>query len=68
MYFFAGAISVVSSTHFGDSGGNIHLTGVQCSGDETSLTDCMSVPPHTGDYCSHDNDTGLFCQSELIKE
>lgn len=56
---------VARNTPFGEGSGEIHLSGVQCSGTEANLTDCTVFPPPSDGSCSHANDTALICQGEL---
>ena len=50
-----------SSGHFGEGIGDIFLDNVQCTGDETSIFQCLSnsIRSHN---CQHNEDAGVICQ------
>ena len=48
---------------FGEGVGPIHLTQVECTGEETNLTQCLSV--EVTDQCSHSMDVGIICSGSL---
>lgn len=53
----------VSRGYFGQGQTAIHLDELQCTGTETSLTDC----PHNGvgnHNCGHSEDVGVICVGE----
>ena len=54
----AGAVTL--SSGFTNGMGQIWLSGVQCLGNETRLTDCDSNPLGTHN-CTHSEDAGLSC-------
>lgn len=50
---------------FGSGVGTIHLTNVECQGNETSLVDCLATT--SGQeliQCTHINDASLRCQAQ----
>uniref|UniRef100_A0A3B3USH1 SRCR domain-containing protein n=1 Tax=Poecilia latipinna TaxID=48699 RepID=A0A3B3USH1_9TELE len=59
-------ISVVGSTHFGQGFGPILLDDVRCSGDESSLTNCLHRGYGTHD-CGHSEDAGVICSDSGIR-
>lgn len=49
--------------YFGVGSGKIHLSGVQCHGNETQITKCNAS--FIGEYdCTHDTDVAVVCQGE----
>ena len=47
------------NAHYGISSGPIYLNSIQCTGDETSLSDCSYVREIDG--CTHEQDAGVSC-------
>ncbi|XP_068025689.1 scavenger receptor cysteine-rich type 1 protein M130-like [Melanerpes formicivorus] len=55
-----GAVKAVGSAHFGEGSGQIWLDGVNCSGAEAALWDCLAKP--WGQHnCGHKEDAGVIC-------
>ncbi|XP_075952836.1 scavenger receptor cysteine-rich domain-containing protein DMBT1-like [Anarhichas minor] len=54
------ALSAPGRAHFGQGSGPIWLDGLQCSGTESSLTDCTHRGLGTHN-CSHSKDAGVIC-------
>ena len=50
-----------SNAYFGQSGGPVHITNVDCSGNETSLLNCIHSSTVT---CSHSDDAGVLCRGD----
>ena len=50
-----------SYAYFGEGSGPIHMDGVACSGNESSLYLCSS-PPLGSHNCAHYQDAGVTCQ------
>ncbi|RVE59012.1 hypothetical protein OJAV_G00199950 [Oryzias javanicus] len=51
---------------FGQGSGKIWLAGVECSGNENSLTDC-DHRGYGGHKCDHSTDAGVICSESLVK-
>ncbi|KAM4598236.1 scavenger receptor cysteine-rich type 1 protein M160-like [Polymixia lowei] len=60
-----GSVGVKRGAHFGEGGGPIWMSGVQCSGQEESLTRCLH-DDSASHSCGHDDDAGVIC-SESVK-
>ncbi|XP_071951750.1 scavenger receptor cysteine-rich type 1 protein M130-like [Antedon mediterranea] len=56
---FPGALSSVAGAEFGEGIGPIHLSRVQCNGNETRLDLCDHVGQTSS--CGHHNDAGVYC-------
>ncbi|CAM9276058.1 unnamed protein product [Lampetra planeri] len=55
------AVSAMENAHFGEGSGPVWLDDVDCSGSESSLTNC----PHDGygsHNCDHKEDAGVICE------
>ena len=54
------ALSVPGGAHFGEGSGPIWMSTVECSGSESSLTECDhdGIGSHS---CDHSNDVGVIC-------
>ncbi|XP_063951456.1 deleted in malignant brain tumors 1 protein-like [Lytechinus pictus] len=57
---FPGAVEALSMAYFGQGGGPIHLDGMDCTGSETRLADCLRQP-WTQHDCSHYEDASVIC-------
>nr|XP_055031863.1 deleted in malignant brain tumors 1 protein-like isoform X3 [Misgurnus anguillicaudatus] len=55
------ATEAKSNAYFGEGSGQIWMDDVQCTGDETTLTNCSSTPRGTHN-CGHHEDAGVICQ------
>ncbi|XP_075035216.1 scavenger receptor cysteine-rich type 1 protein M130-like [Mixophyes fleayi] len=53
----------VKVSSFGGGSGSVWLTGVTCTGEETSLSDCKHSI-EKGDICDHRYDVGVVCAGE----
>ena len=53
-----------SGAYFGNGSGPIHLDNVECSGNETSLQECVHVE---GEFhnCGHTEDASVRCKGEI---
>ncbi len=64
LFLTSGATAITSG--FTDGNGSIWLDDVQCSGDEARLVNCNAQP--IGQHnCSHIEDAGVNCTSELTR-
>lgn len=48
------------SSSFGEGSGPIFVRGVECSGSESSLSDCPQQE-HSFGVCQHSHDAGVSC-------
>ena len=55
-----GAISVYNG-YFGKGIGPVHMTNVNCNGNEDSLTQCTYTNGIGVDNCYHGKDVGVIC-------
>ena len=60
-----GAIPVTNG-YFGKGTGPVHMTGVGCTGNEESLTQCSYVNGIGTTNCYHAKDVGVMCKGTLI--
>lgn len=62
MLGFEGAWSTMCCGWYGFGYGEIWLDSLQCSGNETTLSECAHVGwGNHDDVCTHDNDAGVYC-------
>ncbi|NP_999762.1 scavenger receptor cysteine-rich protein type 12 precursor [Strongylocentrotus purpuratus] len=61
---YPGAVEVVPKAGFGNGTGPIHAGYLECTGDESDLTDCRTGSATIGD-CLHSDDVGVICQSPV---
>ncbi len=59
------AVSVVGSDWFGEGSGEIWADVFDCDGNETKLSGC-SISSWSRTECSHRQDVGVICSSDLI--
>ena len=57
-FFILSGAQAYNFAYFGEGKGPIHLDNVQCTGNETQLTDCPYVSDHN---CLHFEDSGVIC-------
>jgi hypothetical protein len=64
-FYFRNDALVFGSAHFGAGTLPIHLDDVKCSGDETSLSQCLHRDwgKHN---CGHSEDVGLSCSQGIL--
>ncbi len=55
----------LGNASFGEGSGRIWLDGVQCSGSELHLTDCLTNSS-TINSCTHSQDAGVRCSSGIL--
>ena len=55
---------VYALKRFGGGSGSIVLDNVQCTGNESSLLNCSTLPVH--DNCEHSEDAGVRCLNGKI--
>ncbi|XP_071959278.1 scavenger receptor cysteine-rich domain-containing protein DMBT1-like isoform X1 [Antedon mediterranea] len=60
---FPGALSSVAGAEFGEGIGPIHLSRVQCNGNERRLDLCDHVGQTSS--CGHHNDAGVYCMPRV---
>ena len=64
---YSGAVSPLSSSHFGQGKGQIWLDNLDCRGNETNLSEC----PHNGwavHNCDHTKDANVQCSPGRCKD
>lgn len=60
-----GATAERGSQFYGISEGYIFLDNNECSGNESTLLECLNTNADP-DVCSHDQDAGVTCQGQLL--
>ena len=55
------ALAVAAVDRFGIGTGPIYLNGLNCSGNETRITDCQGLNPGSLTFCTHQHDAGVIC-------
>lgn len=64
---FVKAAQVFTGAAFGPGTGQIWLTKLGCSGNESSLMDCRNAKANLGNTgCAHDRDAGVKCNETRI--
>ena len=65
MYVYLGVKRLGTSREYGNGNTNtpIHLSNLQCTGNESEIYLCMGSEKTTG--CSHDNDVSVECLRKL---
>ena len=56
------AVTAPKTAAFGRGQGNIWMTNVRCTGNESSITQCAHNGLEKGN-CSHRNDAGVICST-----
>ena len=66
IFTFSGARRVGAAREYGygDTNTTIHLSNLQCTGDEGEIYQCMGDEQPTG--CTHDNDVSVECLRKCI--
>ena len=59
------AVGAPTSAAFGAGSGPSWYSNVRCVGTEVNLTECSKSVSFTGSACSHSQDVGVVCSSEL---
>ncbi|XP_063962816.1 deleted in malignant brain tumors 1 protein-like isoform X2 [Lytechinus pictus] len=62
---YPGAVEVVPKAGFGEGMGEIHASYLECTGDESAITDCRTSSQASLGNCSHSDDVGVICQSPV---
>ena len=57
MCLYTGSVST-SSASFGQGGGPVHVSNIQCNGTETQLQACAYSLTNN---CTHSSDAGIMC-------
>ncbi|KAM7394278.1 hypothetical protein PAMP_021091 [Pampus punctatissimus] len=57
---YSGVAKARVMAYFGEGTGPIHMDNVKCSGEESSLADCIKQAPGTHN-CRHSEDAGVIC-------
>ena len=52
----------VTAVDYGTGTGPIYLNGLNCTGNETLITDCQTLNPGGVRFCSHADDVGVICR------
>ncbi|XP_078725437.1 scavenger receptor cysteine-rich domain-containing protein DMBT1-like [Lampetra fluviatilis] len=60
------ALSALQSAYFGEGSGNIWLDDVQCTGNESRLSEC-GHPPFGIHNCGHNEDASVICSNDNHK-
>ena len=66
VHYIVGAIAVSDGSVFSDTSRSVFLTGPDCSGNESSISDCpvnLSLPP-----CSAQGGVGAICQGAYVAQ
>lgn len=61
LHHFTGAVAQ-SNAAFGQGTGNVLVTTIQCTGNETSLIECPGAGFLDNQPCQHTRDAGVTCQ------
>ncbi|KAG8007394.1 Deleted in malignant brain tumors 1 protein [Nibea albiflora] len=61
------SVSIPKKAHFGQGSGPISEYQLQCSGQESSITDCKKKELGS-DKCGHEDDAGVICEVGLWQE
>ncbi|KAM6972525.1 scavenger receptor cysteine-rich domain-containing protein DMBT1-like [Aplochiton taeniatus] len=59
------AQSALSNAYFGQGSAQIWLDNVQCSGNESSITNCTHLP-FGSHNCGHNEDAGVICEGNVV--
>ena len=61
------ALAIGARDSYGVGTGPIFLNGLNCTGNETRITDCQNINIGALRFCTHDSDVGVICRG-ICKE
>ena len=60
------AISSKTSAYYGAGSGPVWMSGLDCTGRESNISDCYHNGFTTSAHCSHSYDAGVMCASTYV--
>ena len=67
IYTPTGSVTYINASQFGQGTSPILMSGVDCSGQESNLLECL-YQPFSNSLCTHYHDVGIKCEGKIIKQ